>query len=64
MSRVSIFKTIVDDIDLIDETKRGVSYKLKIWRETLEQLKGFRISWNNIEYVECKFSYDRRRNNA
>ena len=44
-----------DDIVLIDETKEGVESKLELWRQTLES-RGFRLSRNKTEYMECKFS--------
>ncbi|XP_075093167.1 uncharacterized protein LOC142177455 [Nicotiana tabacum] len=43
-----------DDIVLIDETRRGVSERLEVWRHTLES-KGFRLSRTKTEYLECKF---------
>ena len=45
----------VDDIVLVDETARGVNAKLEIWREVLKS-RGFKISRNKAEYIECKFS--------
>ena len=45
----------VDDIVLVDETRKRVNTKLEIWRKALES-KGFRISRIKTEYMECKFS--------
>lgn len=50
-----------DDIVLVDETREGVNAKLEVWREALE-LKGFKISRNKTEYMECNFSKSRRTN--
>ncbi|MES8240490.1 reverse transcriptase domain-containing protein, partial [Cutibacterium acnes] len=50
-----------DDVVLIDETREGVNAKLELWRGVLE-LKGFRISRTKTEYMECKFSQNRSRN--
>ncbi|KAM3216003.1 hypothetical protein P3L10_025443 [Capsicum annuum] len=47
-----------DDVVLIDETwggGGGVNDKLEVWRQTLES-KGFRLSKNKTEYLECKFN--------
>ena len=44
-----------DDVVLIDEMRKGVNDKLKVWRQTLES-KGFRLSRSKTEYLECKFS--------
>ncbi|VFQ71409.1 unnamed protein product [Cuscuta campestris] len=44
-----------DDIVLIDDTREGLNDKLKLWRLALET-KGFRISRNKTEYMECRFS--------
>ena len=44
-----------DDIVLIDSTREGVNAKLETWRQALET-KGFRISKNKTEYIECRFS--------
>ena len=43
-----------DDIVLIDETRAGVSAKLKLWRNTLES-KGFTLSRSKTEYTKCEF---------
>ncbi|XP_056698647.1 uncharacterized protein [Spinacia oleracea] len=48
-----------DDIVLIDATK-GVETKLELWRQTLES-RGFRLSRNKTEYMECKFSGAQKR---
>ena len=45
----------VDNIVLVDETARGVNAKSKILREAQES-KGFKLSRNKTEYMECKFS--------
>lgn len=50
-----------DDVVLIDETREGVNAKLELWRGVLES-KGFRISQTKTEYMECKFSQNRSRN--
>ena len=50
-----------DDVVLIDETREGVNAKLELWRGVLES-NGFRISWTKTEYMECKFSQNRSRN--
>ncbi|VFQ64955.1 unnamed protein product [Cuscuta campestris] len=44
-----------DDIVLIDDTREGLNEKLEQWRLALET-KGFRISRNKTEYMECRFS--------
>ncbi|VFQ66544.1 unnamed protein product [Cuscuta campestris] len=44
-----------DDIVLIDDTREGLNHKLERWRLALET-KGFRISRNKTEYMECRFS--------
>ncbi|VFQ72228.1 unnamed protein product [Cuscuta campestris] len=44
-----------DDIVLIDDTREGLNDKLELWHLALET-KGFRISRNKIEYMECRFS--------
>ncbi|VFQ71742.1 unnamed protein product [Cuscuta campestris] len=44
-----------DDIVLIDDTREGLNDKLELWRLALET-KGFRISRNKTEYMECRFS--------
>ncbi|VFQ98555.1 unnamed protein product [Cuscuta campestris] len=44
-----------DDIVLIDDTREGLNEKLELWRLALET-KGFRISRNKTEYMECRFS--------
>ena len=41
----------------------GVNAKLELWRGVLES-KGFRISWTKTEYMECKFSQNRSRNES
>ncbi|KAL6554932.1 hypothetical protein OROGR_006190 [Orobanche gracilis] len=49
-----------DDIVLVDETKEGVETKLELWRRSLES-RGFKLSRNKTEYLECKFSGNRSR---
>jgi len=44
-----------DDIVLIDESREGVNTKLERWRDILE-VKGFRLSRSNTEYLHCRFS--------
>ncbi|VFR01015.1 unnamed protein product [Cuscuta campestris] len=44
-----------DDIVLIDDTREELNDKLELWRLALET-KGFRISRNKTEYMECRFS--------
>jgi len=44
-----------DDIDLIDETRDGLNYKLEKWRQTSESM-GFRLSRSKTEYLKCEFS--------
>lgn len=46
---------------LINETREGVNAKLELWREVLES-NGFRISRTKTEFMECKFSKNRNRN--
>jgi hypothetical protein len=46
-----------DDVVLIDETQRGVTEKLELWRNSLES-KGFRISRTKTEYMKCTFGTD------
>ncbi|KAF3628568.1 G2/mitotic-specific cyclin-2 [Capsicum annuum] len=41
------------------ETAEGVNDKLEVWRQTLES-KGFRLSRNKTEYLECKFNDARK----
>lgn len=45
---------------LVDETKRGVDAKLKMWREALES-KGFKISGTKTEYMKCNLRKIRSR---
>ena len=49
-----------DDIVGVDETRHGVNVKLEICWDALEY-KGFRLSWTKIEYMKCKFSKSRNR---
>ena len=44
---------LADDIVLIDETKEGVSIKLKLGRHSGSSR--VRLSRSKIEYMECKF---------
>ena len=44
-----------DDIILVDETRVGVNTKLELWRQTLKS-RGFRLSRDKTEHMECKFS--------
>ncbi|KAF3639640.1 Calcineurin B-like protein 3 [Capsicum annuum] len=44
-----------DDVVLIDETRGRVNNMLEVWGKTLES-KGFRLSRNKMEYLECKFN--------
>ncbi|VFQ96540.1 unnamed protein product [Cuscuta campestris] len=44
-----------EDIVLIDDTREGLNDKLELWCLALET-KGFRISKNKAEYMECRFS--------
>ncbi|KAG5573081.1 hypothetical protein H5410_062847 [Solanum commersonii] len=44
-----------NDIVLVDETRRDVNAKQKVWRQTLES-KEFKLSKVKTEYLECKFS--------
>ncbi|VFQ65974.1 unnamed protein product [Cuscuta campestris] len=44
-----------DDIVLIDDTHEGLNDKLELWR-LAHETKGFRISRNKTEYMECRFS--------
>ncbi|VFQ71539.1 unnamed protein product [Cuscuta campestris] len=44
-----------DDIVLIDDTREGLNDKLELWCLALET-KGFKISRNKTEYMECRFS--------
>jgi hypothetical protein len=45
-----------DDVVLIDESRKGVDQKLKLWRRTLEA-KGFRLSRSKTEYMKCDFFF-------
>jgi len=45
----------MDDIVLIDESREGVNTKLEHSRDTLE-VKSFRLSRSNTEYLHCIFS--------
>ena len=45
----------IDDIVLIKESQEEVNCKLERWREALES-KGFLLSRNKKEYMECKFN--------
>ncbi|KAL4189726.1 hypothetical protein AMTRI_Chr08g166810 [Amborella trichopoda] len=47
-----------DYIVLIDKTQYDVNTKFEVWRDALES-KGFKISRTQIEYMECKFSNNR-----
>ena len=49
-----------DDIVLVDKTISGVNGKLEIWWDALES-KGFHLSRTKLEYIECKFSKSRNR---
>ena len=49
-----------DDIVLVDETRAVVNAKLELWRPTLES-RGFKLSRDKTEYMECKFSKQRIR---
>ncbi|VFQ78699.1 unnamed protein product [Cuscuta campestris] len=53
--RVPWCMLFADDIVLIDDTREGLNDKLELWRLALET-KGFRISRNKTEYMECRFS--------
>ncbi|PHT98556.1 G2/mitotic-specific cyclin-2 [Capsicum chinense] len=44
-----------------DPRSWGVNDKLEVWRQTLES-KGFRLSRNKTEYLECKFNDARLEN--
>ena len=44
-----------DDIVLIDESRSRLNETLEAWRATLES-KGFKMSRNKTEYLECNFS--------
>jgi hypothetical protein len=44
-----------DDVVLMDESRKGIDQKLKLWRRTLEA-KGFRLSRSKTEYMKCDFS--------
>ncbi|KAM3238309.1 hypothetical protein P3L10_013340 [Capsicum annuum] len=52
-----------DDVVLIDETRAGVNEKLEVWRQTLES-KGFKLSRSKTEYMECKFSEVRQKDDV
>jgi len=42
-------------IVFIDETRERVNTKLERWRDALE-VKSFRLSRSNTEYLHCRFS--------
>jgi hypothetical protein len=48
----------VDDVVLVDESRKGVNRKLELWKHMLES-KGFRLSRTTIEYMMCNFSTPR-----
>jgi hypothetical protein len=52
---ISWCMVLSDDVVLIEESRSGVSQKLKLWRQTLEA-KGFRLSRSKTEYMKCDFS--------
>ncbi|KAL4180956.1 hypothetical protein AMTRI_Chr12g234930 [Amborella trichopoda] len=54
------YMLFTDDIVLIDETQNDVNTKLEFWRDALE-FKYFKISGTKIDYMECKFSNNRSR---
>ena len=43
------------DIVLTENSREEVNCKLEMWREALES-KGFRLSRNKTEYIECEFN--------
>lgn len=45
----------IDDVLLIDKTRREVNNILEVWRPTLKS-KGFKLTRTNTEYLECMFS--------
>ena len=49
-----------DNIVLMDETRCGVSVKLKIWWDALKS-KGSWLSRTKTTYMECKFSKSRNK---
>ncbi|KAL4204408.1 hypothetical protein AMTRI_Chr01g131910 [Amborella trichopoda] len=49
-----------DDIVLIDEIRNNVNTKIELRKDALES-KGFRISRTKIQYMECKFSNNKSR---
>jgi hypothetical protein len=44
-----------DDVVLVDESRREVDQKLKLWRRTLEA-KCFRLSRSKTEYMKYDFN--------
>nr|XP_009598536.1 uncharacterized protein LOC104094320 [Nicotiana tomentosiformis] len=58
--RVPWCMLFADDIVLIDETQRGINAMLEVWRQTMES-KGFKLSRLKTEYLECKFSEERHK---
>ena len=51
-----------NDIVLIAKSQEDVNGKLEMWREALES-KGFHLSRNKTEYMECKFNKRPTNNN-
>ena len=49
-----------DDMVYMDKIKRKINVKLEIWRDTLRS-KGFPLNKTKIEYMKCKFSKSRNR---
>ena len=46
---------LANDKILMDGIKVGANCKLKLWKNTLESMD-FRLSRNNMGYMECSFS--------
>jgi hypothetical protein len=44
-----------DDVVLVDDSRMRVNSKLELWRKIIE-LKDFRLSRTNTEYMRCVFS--------
>ena len=52
-----------DDVVLVNESVEGVNINLELGRKTLED-KGFKLSRIKTEYIKCKFSNRRIRDES
>ena len=57
-NEVLLFILFAGNVVLVDEIKVKINNMLEVWRETVES-KGFQISRNIIEYIECNFGNNR-----